>query len=473
MQKNSFFLNVASVATGAAASQAVALLALPILTRLYSPAQFGVLGVYAGILAVLSVVVCLRFENAIPLPKTDRAASHVAFLALLVAVLIAALTGISLMVFRGLLSFNNSEMGEAYFSLLLVAGVFGSGLYQIGNYWSVRSRRFDVIGKTRFQQTVVGCIAQLSFGYMGFGAIGLIVGQLLSQVSGFVSLGWDVFFKIKKNKYIYFKRKYISWVFERFKRFPFFDTPAAILNATSSQAPLILFAALFSPELAGFYALSTKVLSAPLSLIGSSISQVLIPRIVEGRANGEASKTMYKTFRALASISALPFAVFFVVAPTVFSSLFGHVWRDAGTVAAWTALWVAFQFVYAPISVYLLCVEAQFLNMCIQAVLFALRLGALALSFYIGQGVDPVVVYSIVSIFCYLMALIVLLRFSGVSVILVLRAILVESGIGASFAIIVWFFWERGVTQVALVLLLTVVFYVARLLVMKRELLGR
>src|SRR5690606_41413382 len=66
--------------------------ALPILTRLYSPEDFGVLAVYASVLALISVVSCLRLEIAIPIPKERSQAIDLLFLSLLSALLVTTLS---------------------------------------------------------------------------------------------------------------------------------------------------------------------------------------------------------------------------------------------------------------------------------------------------------------------------------------------------------------------------------------------
>jgi O-antigen/teichoic acid export membrane protein len=49
--------------------QAITVLVSPILTRLYTPEDFGVFGVYASILGIVTVVASLRYEYALPLPE--------------------------------------------------------------------------------------------------------------------------------------------------------------------------------------------------------------------------------------------------------------------------------------------------------------------------------------------------------------------------------------------------------------------
>ncbi len=58
------------------------LLAAPILTRLYSPAEFGVLGTFAAVMAAALSLVNLRYEVAVPLPQKDEEAYSLALAAM-------------------------------------------------------------------------------------------------------------------------------------------------------------------------------------------------------------------------------------------------------------------------------------------------------------------------------------------------------------------------------------------------------
>lgn len=462
-QGHSFIRSVAAIATGAAASQALALLALPVITRLYLPQHFGVLAVYAGIVAILAVIACLRFENAIPLPRSERAAVQVAVAAFVSLLGVTALTALVGLIFANLLPADVEGLSRPVFVALIAIGVLGSGFYQIGMSWSVRSKNFSLIGKTRFQQSVVGTATQLGMGAAGLGAIGLIAGQLLSQAAGFLALTRTLAQHILGSISAISSHRRTVWSVKRYKRFPMYDAPAALLNSASAQIPAILFAAWFSPVLAGYYALSMRLLSAPAGLIGTSISQVLIPKLMESRRSGHAQVVMEGAFRLLARLSALPFAMFIALAPSVFPVVFGPIWAEAGEVAAWTGAWVCISFIYAPLSVYLVCAEAQRLNMCIQSAFFALRFVPLLL---VSTGIldaNPVILFSVMSIVCYLGALFALARFSGMRVSFVLKDLVVEAGIAGVAGVAAWFMADSGYLSLLLALTASASVFVYRL----------
>ena len=68
----SFAGNVTVMLAGTVAGQTVSILLSPVLTRLFTPAEFGNLSVYNSILMLFATVATLGFELAIPICLNDR-----------------------------------------------------------------------------------------------------------------------------------------------------------------------------------------------------------------------------------------------------------------------------------------------------------------------------------------------------------------------------------------------------------------
>jgi O-antigen/teichoic acid export membrane protein len=63
-----FRQKVLQVAGGTALTQGLLVAASPLLTRLYSPEDFGVLAVYMSLVVFVVIGATLRYECALPLP---------------------------------------------------------------------------------------------------------------------------------------------------------------------------------------------------------------------------------------------------------------------------------------------------------------------------------------------------------------------------------------------------------------------
>lgn len=396
---NSFARHVATVAGATAFSQAVGIMALPLLTRLYSPDEYGAAAVYASVVGLILVVSAMRYELAIPLPRVDKGALHVAVLALAVMAgvsLIASLTSPLIGLWLG----KETGLSRWVFSIVVGVGVLTGSAYQVTNYWAVRKSKFGTIARTRIQQGIAGPASQLALGFAGFGAIGLIVGQIIGQCAGLTRLATGMIDDNHRAGHRLHLRG-LAWAAKRYRRFPLYDSWAGLLNVAGGQAPVLLFATLFSPVLAGYYALSLRILSAPLALIGTAVSQVLVPRIVEAHRHGDAGNLILKLFRILAWLSFFPFTVAALTAHEIVPFVLGAQWTPATQVVAWTALWTACQFVTSPLSIAMTNLEAQRLHTGVQFTLFTLRTGAILIGASLASPEFAVIGFAVASIVGY------------------------------------------------------------------------
>lgn len=91
LTSNRLVRNVAIVASGTAGAQAISLAFSPILTRLYSPEAFGILGTFLAVFAVLMPLAAFNYPMAIVLPSRDEEAICLAQLSIALGLVNACL----------------------------------------------------------------------------------------------------------------------------------------------------------------------------------------------------------------------------------------------------------------------------------------------------------------------------------------------------------------------------------------------
>ena len=91
---STFVSNVVTLSTGTIIAQALGILAAPILSRLFAPEAFGVLGLFTAISGIIGAMVCLRYDLAIMLPRQDKKAVNLFAGSLLSAALISFLCAV-------------------------------------------------------------------------------------------------------------------------------------------------------------------------------------------------------------------------------------------------------------------------------------------------------------------------------------------------------------------------------------------
>ncbi len=409
LPRNRFARSVSILAGGTAAGQAVVVLASPLLTRLYSPEDFGVLAVYASLLAIIGVIASLRYQLAIPLPEKDEEAAHVTVLSLLVVLGMTLLTILVVAFFREPIAQAVNVPVLASYLWLLPLGLLLAGIYDVFNHWAIRIKAFPAIARTKLTQSLSMVGVQLG-GFM-LGPLALILGHVSGQAAGNTSLGmlaiktkWDNFRSVKTTGVIQAATRYI--------RFPIFSTWGGAFNTAGTQLPPLLFAAFFSASAAGIYLLAQRVLAMPMHLIGKAIADVFFSSAADARRKGVLSQLVANVHEKLAQIAMPPALVLVLAGPDLFEMVFGPDWRQAGHFAQWMVPWIYLQFVTSPLSNLFSVLEKQFQGMVFQGALLGSRVFSLFIGAYYQDIMLAVALFSVSSAACYLVLLFLLLYYT-------------------------------------------------------------
>ncbi len=353
LPKSKFARSVSLLAGGAAAGQAIVVVASPVLTRLYSPEDFGVLAVFASLLGILGVVASLRYQLAIPLPKTDEEAANISVLSLCIILGMALLAALIVIPFRHpIAEVMNVPLLAGYFWLLPL-GLLLVGTYEVFNYWAIRKKAFGVIAKTKFTQSL-GMVGVQVGGY-SLGLVALLVGRIFGQAAGIVKLGAVVMRSRQSFSTVSFSG--LVYSFKRYRSFPLISTWSGLSSAGGSQLPPLLIAIMMGPAAAGLYALTSRVLSLPVGVISKSMGDVFYGEAIEANGNGKLGSLVVDIYSKMVFVG-LPIGFVIVfAAPEVFRFLFGDSWASAGELASWMVIGVFFQFVTTPAGKVFLILE--------------------------------------------------------------------------------------------------------------------
>ena len=328
-----FNANVVKLMMGTSLAQAIPIAISPILTRLYTPAEFGTFALYISVAAMLSVVVTGRYELAIMLPRSRKNAFHLVILASGLSFILSALLFIMILFFNHDISsfLGNSEISVWLY--LLPGSVLLTGCYQSVYYWVNREKKYGAIGLAKIVQTSGAGGTNIAGGWAGGGPSGLILGNFLGQTLAVSFLAIQAF----KTKIIYWDRLSFVRIYilsKRYINFPKFDILASLMNVSSHQVTIILFGSLYNSALAGQYFLTQRILGLPLTLVAASISDVFREEAArEYKRFGSAKKIFIETFVKLILIGLVPSIILFSYAQELFVFVFSKEWRISGEYA--------------------------------------------------------------------------------------------------------------------------------------------
>ncbi|MFB9974599.1 oligosaccharide flippase family protein [Allobacillus sp. SKP2-8] len=401
-KKKPFVRNVFIMATSTAAAQAVTLALSPIITRLYGPEAFGLLGTFTAIAAIISPIAALTYPIAIVLPKSENDAKGLVRLSLYITSAIALLVAIILILLnRPIVRLFKLE-DIALFLYLIPLVILFSGLIQVTEQWLIRTKQFKITARVTFLQSVILNGSKIGIGLLYPAAMVLITLTVLGQLLKAIMMNlWS-------NSFIYTKKKIeenghqisIRYLSKKYIDFPLYRSPQVLLNAVSQGLPILMLTTLFGPASAGFYSLGKTVLSAPSQLIGKSVGDVFYPRISEAAKRGEnITRLLIKATLLLAVVGFIPFGIIVVFGPQIFSFVFGADWIIAGEYARWMALWIFVSFMNRPAVSVIQVIGLQGKFLLYEIVSTVLRFGSLYFGFSIFKSdIAAVTIFSLVSV---------------------------------------------------------------------------
>lgn len=379
---------------GTTLAQLLPVLASPILTRLFTPEEFGLFSVFSSLVLLLAVPATLRYYLAIIVPdETSRARSIANLCLLLVASFSAGILLVFLAASRWLLPLCSCE-GNAALFLLVPLGILLAEGYNVFYAWSTRNREFGAMAGSRVAQGVATAGLQVATGVMRWGAAGLVVGLLAGQAVALVLLaskGSKEPLGIGSSSVPEIRREAAA-----FRRFPLLSLPADLLNMTANQLPVFLLAAAFGATVAGNYGLTVRVLAAPISIVATAFVSVFQERAARAFSReGNCVAEYRRTFLVLTVLSLLPLIVLLLAAPQLFAWIFGEEWRVAGEYARLMAPLYALRFVASPLSYVLYIAQKQSWDLVWQVGLLVSTAAALGLGAVQGDAIFALLLFTI------------------------------------------------------------------------------
>lgn len=408
--RNRFVHNVSVLAGASAFGQAIAIIILPFLTRLYDPDDFSVLAVYVSVLTLLSITSGLCFELAIPIPKIRGIAAALLVMSVVSVIFYTVLTVLVVVFIPELFGFFTNNKIEQ-FLWLLPLGVFAIGLYNSLQYWSMRNKDFVLISKTRINQALSGNFIKLVAGFFStsWGG-GLIVGQLVAQGSG--SLSFILSLLKNKNDIEVFKKlklKHFKLAFERYQKFPKFTTLELFLNSAGIQIPIIFIAYYAIGSEVGYLMIAIQLLSAPMGMISGAVAQAYLADAADKHHQGQLPSFTRKIILNLFKISIIPICLILLCAPLLIPYVLGESWARTGILISWMAPWFLMQFITSPVSTSLYITNNQKLAFLLQLVGLILRVGCVWLAgVFVNQYIAEF--YAVSGFVFYLVYLLVVLK---------------------------------------------------------------
>jgi lipopolysaccharide exporter len=410
-----FLSNVIKLFSATLLGQILGLMVTPILSRLYSPADFGIFQLFISIISIIAVISCFGYTNAIMLPKKDEDSATIVVLCIFLIIITSFLSTIFFILFSSYIEETLKAPGFSKYLFLLPLAIFCNSIAYVLGTWLSRRDEFTTIAKANIYSSVCGKGVSTGIGVISHSPFGLILGTIINDtILAIVSLKKTVsdfhFFQNVSYKQI----KY--WAL-RYKNFPLYSAGADFADSASVQIIPFLLAIYFSPIIVGYYAMAYIVIRLPLKLMGNSLTNVFFRKVsVEKNKTGGIKDIVKLIHTRLVSIGMFTCLILMVLGTELFTFVLGAQWSSAGLYAQILAPWFFVAFISTPLFSIFNVFEKQIANLWFNMVLLISRIVVLIIGGLLNDPILCVFLLSATGLLSWSWVNMYLLKTAGVSV---------------------------------------------------------
>lgn len=379
-----FVRSISTVFFGTVLAQLIPVLAAPLLTRLYSPEDFGVFSSFLSVGLIFAAFSTGKFELAIMLPKLKGKAFYLFCLSVGSALVLNTVFFIIIAIFsKEISSILNNPKIEGYLYLCPVLALIVS-IYVSGQYLANRDRQYIQIARSKVLQTFISTLFQLLTA-KSFGVLGLLGGQIVGQGLAVFALGKQTFFRYKKYLLGVSLRR-LSITAREYKKFPLFFSMSYGLNTFATNITPVILTTTFGLTYAGLYLLVQRVLAMPVGMVVNSISSVFFQKITTQKD----CRKLYLLISGGLFFAATPIVVvMYLYGSEIFKYVFGEEWSIAGEMASLLVIMYWFSLSTNPVSQFSTVHQKVFYNIVWQILLLL----SIFTAWYFGKMMDDIFIY--------------------------------------------------------------------------------
>lgn len=339
-------------------AQVILIITTPIITRLYSPTEFGEFTIFSNIAMILIPIINARYDLLIVNTKNDRSAnilSQISFLiSLLILLILIPIFAISAWLYPNfILDF-----------IFIIIMLFLVSLTNIFTNYLNKERKYKVLSLINVFRAGSMALLQIIFGLLALGSLGLIIGFSLSYIAG-ITLGYKTF---KKHFNIVRDKEETKALFLENKNQLVYSTPSILLNSLSFSAVVFFIGILYTNTEVGIYGMAIRVLGIPVTIISLGLSKIFMQQANDYYIEyGNFRNLLLKFSSILVIVSIILYVPLYLFSEELVNILLGHSWVDAITVIKIVIPLFVIRLIVSTVSLSVIVLQKQQLELILQA----------------------------------------------------------------------------------------------------------
>ncbi|MCG5175160.1 type 8 capsular polysaccharide synthesis protein Cap8K [Staphylococcus aureus] len=339
-------------------AQVILIITTPIITRLYSPTEFGEFTIFSNIAMILIPIINARYDLLIVNTKNDRSAnilSQISFLiSLLILLILIPIFAISACLYPNFIS-------DFIFIIIMLFLVSLTNIFT--NYLN-KERKYKVLSLINVFRAGSMALLQIIFGLLALGSLGLIIGFSLSYIAG-ITLGYKTF---KKHFNIVRDKEETKALFLENKNQLVYSTPSILLNSLSFSVVVFFIGILYTNTEVGIYGMAIRVLGIPVTIISLGLSKIFMQQANDYYIeHGNFRNLLLKFSSILVIVSIILYVPLYLFSEELVNILLGHSWVDAITVIKIVIPLFVIRLIVSTVSLSVIVLQKQQLELILQA----------------------------------------------------------------------------------------------------------
>jgi O-antigen/teichoic acid export membrane protein len=324
---------VTTLLTGSVGAQAIPVLASFALTRIYPDTAFGVFTVFQSALALLTTVSTGRFEAAILIPRSRRAAAKFAAACIASSTIASAAVTCTMLLAGPWLEARLDAPALASIAPLLGPSLLLADLGLVASRWGSRGRRWASLAWAQVAGAASRAVLTIAAGIVWQTAEAMVFAAMAGAAMSLLVARPPVGEAMAVLRATPRRTALVRLLWEH-RQFPLYSVPAGILEVAARESVVGVMIAAFGASTVGMLGLAQRTMRIPVQALSASMGQVFRQTAAERLARGEDCRPLLlKTSATLAALASPVFAAVMLFGPELFAALFGADWREAGRLA--------------------------------------------------------------------------------------------------------------------------------------------
>jgi|LSQX01.3.fsa_nt_gb O-antigen/teichoic acid export membrane protein len=383
LPKGEFAKNTLTLTLGTSIAQFFPLLFYPILGRIFTPEEFGLLATLTSITAILGVLATGKYDQGILIADSKKEAADLVGFTVLLSLIVLTISFITLQVFSSQVAGWFSEPLLSKWLWIPPLNAFVIIIFNSFNEWCVRHKYFTILSWNKITNSASHTLGKVFFGFVKISGNGLVVGDLLGRTFSAgtcVYRAWridrSVLSKISTKQFKVLSKKYID--------FPKYLLPDQLINTLGVAIPVLFIGVYFNSTEVGYYSMTMQVLLLPISLISRAVRDVFRQRANEDFVKHGNCISIYKKLLVRLTLLGL-IGSFAIIAflPSIFGFVLGQQWEIAGQYSQILLPMMTLSFISMSLSGVFVVVRKMKISLLWQIYYTAITVTSLLIGFFI------------------------------------------------------------------------------------------